>query len=97
MPLRCPVCRAETAAGTTCRRCKADLSLVAQIEAEREFRLRQVAEHLRAGSFDDALNELDLAQELRADHDIHRLRACVFALANDFESAFTEHAKATSA
>jgi hypothetical protein len=45
---------------------------------------------LDQADFDDALDELDQARALRSGADIDRFRACVFLLAEDFETATKE-------
>lgn len=92
MTLRCPVCRADNSSGPICRRCKADLSLLWAVEARRDYHLARAKTAASADDFDDALEELIEAEELRAGPDVRRLRACLFLLAGDFESAFREHA-----
>jgi Flp pilus assembly protein TadD len=94
MTLRCPVCRAENAAGPICRRCRADLSLLAAVEARRDHHLAAARTAVADSRFDDAVEELVRAAELRHGSDIHRLRACAFLLAGDFASARSEYAVA---
>jgi hypothetical protein len=43
--MRCPVCRADNNEGSNCRRCRADLSLLCQLEARRTELLRQAHQH----------------------------------------------------
>jgi hypothetical protein len=87
MTLRCPVCRADNSAPPACRRCKADLSMLWTVEAERADRLRRAAAAVRTGMLDEAVEELDMAEELRQGDDVRRLRACVHLLAGDYEAA----------
>jgi len=94
MTLRCPVCRAENAGGPACRRCRADLSLLAAVEARRDHHLAAARNALADGRFDDALKELARAEELRTGSDVRRVRACAFLLAGDFPSGLAEHAAA---
>ena len=58
---RCPVCRAAQTLGDTCRRCQADLRLVARVHRRLEYLQRLRAEALASG---DAKREQDLATEL---------------------------------
>ena len=94
MMLRCPVCRAENAAGPACRRCRADLSLLAAVEARRDHHLGAAWAALAGGRFDSALDELARAAKLRRGPDVHRVRAFAFLLAGDFPSALAEYAAA---
>jgi len=91
MLLRCPVCRAENSTGSACRRCRADLSLLAAVEDRRGFHLARAVTALRDRLFEAASAELDAAERLRAGPDIRRRRACTFLLAGDFSSAMAEH------
>ena len=96
MTLRCPVCRADNATGPACRRCRADLSLLAAVEARRDAHLARARTALRDGRLDEARDELTDAQKLRAGTDVRRLWACVFLLAGDFPAALAEHAAAVA-
>jgi hypothetical protein len=92
MTLRCPVCRAENTTGPACRRCRADLSLLAAVEARRDFHFTRACIALREGRLDAARNDLDRAEELRAGPDVRRVRACLSLLAGDFPAAWAQHA-----
>ena len=92
MTLRCPVCRADNSTGPTCRRCRADLSLLTDVEARRAGHLDAARSAIAAGRFDDALEELARAAELRGGPDLRRARACVLLLAGDFTGALAEQA-----
>jgi hypothetical protein len=94
MTLRCPVCRAENATGPICRRCRADLSLLAAVEARRDHHLAAARAAIHDSRFDDAIEDLARAEELRGGWDVRRLRACAFLLAGDFVSALAERAAA---
>ena len=79
MNLRCPVCRAENTTGPACRRCRADLTLLIAVEARREsFTSPCAVQAIHAGRFDDALEELTQAEELRAGPDVRGCAACVY-------------------
>ena len=72
MTIACPCCRAgnETA---TCRRCKADLSLLAAIEARREYLLD--AARAKLGRGEDASPMIEEATVLRVGSDAVQLHA----------------------
>ena len=86
--MRCPVCRAENTEETTCRRCRADLSLLAALEQARRADALGVGAHARAvarlvsghagGGADGAveLRRAEAVEEARGDplalHDAHR-------------------------
>src|ERR1043166_10279889 len=63
--MRCPVCRAENAEEPTCRRCKADLSLLVLVEQARRTALAKAA---LAAAKGDGVRTLHFAEEA------HRLR-----------------------
>ena len=88
MTLRCPVCRAENPTGPACRRCRADLSLLAAVEARRDFHLSRARTSIAEQRFDVAQDDLDQAEQLRAGADVHRLRACLHLSAGDFPAAW---------
>jgi hypothetical protein len=92
MTLRCPVCRAENTAVPLCRRCRADLSLLAAVEARRDGHLARARVALRDGRLADARDELTRAEELRTGPDVRQIRACLFLLSGDFSAALAEHA-----
>ena len=54
--IACPVCRAENAE-RTCRRCRADLGLLFDVEAQHEAARRRAVAGLLAGDFAAALGE----------------------------------------
>lgn len=80
MTIPCPCCRAANTANT-CRRCKADLSLLFAVEARREYHLtlaRRFAAELRT---EEAVTHLARATALRPGPDLNPLRAAVRLLA----------------
>ena len=92
MTLTCPCCKAATAADT-CRRCKADLSLLAAVETAREWHVtlaRRFAAELRTA---EAIAHLDHAAALRPGDDLDHLRSAVLLLGGRFADALaTYHA-----
>src|SRR3954462_3926374 len=106
MTLRCPVCRAENTSGPPCRRCRADLSLLAAVEARREFHFTRARDALRDGQLAPSRHQLDRAEELpaapaqelpgaedlRPGPDPRRVRACLLLLAGDFPAAWAGYA-----
>ena len=85
--MRCPVCRAENADDTTCRRCKADLSLLVTLEQTRQAKL---CEAMQAASTGDGASTLQLAEaahRLRPDRETWRWLAVAHLLLRDFARA----------
>ena len=86
MTFPCPCCRAsnETA---TCRRCKADLSLLVAIEARRQYLIDEARYALSEGRSANAA--LDEASGLRDGPDVAQLRTVVALLKGDYAGAMT--------
>jgi hypothetical protein len=85
----CPVCRATNDAGvTSCRRCKADLTLVAAVETRRAGLLGTAKSALATGDFDAALRHLTAAEAVRGGADVERLKAAAYLLNRDFPAAW---------
>jgi hypothetical protein len=87
-PIRCPVCRADNADGPTCRRCRADLSLLFRLERQRARALEGARRHAQAGDADGVLREAGQAHGLRKGEDSRRLLALGHLLARDFAGAW---------
>lgn len=90
---RCPACRADNT-DQTCRRCKADLSLLFALEAERCRKMEEAVRLLHEGKCDDAYAAAWHAQELRRGPDAARLIALASAARGDFAEALRWHAAA---
>ena len=84
MTIPCPCCRAsnETA---TCRRCKADLSLLVAVETRRQYLLDEARAELGRGG--DAQTMLDEVSGLRGGADAAQLRALAALLKGDYAGA----------
>lgn len=88
--MRCPACKAENAVGPTCRRCKADLSLLFHLEAQRE-RLRMQAEwHAGRGEGEQAVALAIRMDDLRAGKDALRLECMGHLLQRDYARAWQQ-------
>jgi len=77
MTIACPCCKATNTAAV-CRRCKADLSLLAGIEANREFHVAVAKRFAADDRWTDAERHLETAAGLRAGRDVDGLLAAVF-------------------
>lgn len=93
MALRCPVCKAENSAPPTCRRCKADLSLVFALERDRAAALAQARAALAAGRRSEALAQARRADGLRHDEASARLVAVAALLCGDYHLAWRAYAR----
>ena len=96
--MTCPVCRAANdAAATTCRRCKADLSLVVAVESRRVGLLSAAKSALTAGDCDAALRHLASAEAVRGGADVERVRATAHLANRDFAAAWRTYQRGQSA
>jgi len=94
--MRCPVCRADNAEGPLCRRCKADLSLLFEVEQRRDGFLAEARRHLHAGNYAEAVPVALRAEKIRGDRESRRLVAVASLLARNFEQAHRYHAGAVA-
>jgi ubiquinone biosynthesis protein UbiJ len=84
--VRCPVCRAENVEAT-CRRCKADLSLLLTLEQARQHALAQAANAAASGDGQAALQFAEDAHSLRRDPESWRWLAVASLLLRDYPRA----------
>lgn len=96
MKIACPTCRAENAE-PTCRRCKADLGLLFQLESAREALVVSAWQSVQAGQGSETLASAQSAGRLRQGTDTRRLEAMAFLLCRDFESAYNSYVKIVQA
>src|SRR5947207_621133 len=89
--MRCPVCRAELSSGPTCRRCRADLSLLFALEDQRQELLRRAAANLARGQGAAAANLAHQAVGIHLDADALRLRAAGALLCRDYAGAWRDY------
>src|SRR5580765_7909488 len=87
MPVPCPCCKASNDAGPSCRRCKADLSLLFAVEDERASLVAAARQLAAESRHSESLAALERAAQLRRTDDVLRLRAAVLLLARDFAAA----------
>jgi hypothetical protein len=85
--ITCPCCRAANDAGPTCRRCKADLSLLFAVADRRGFLVSEARKLAARGKFAEAVRSLEEAAALRAGDDVRRLTAAVQLLAGEYAAA----------
>lgn len=87
MTIRCPVCRADNDAGPACRRCKADLAPLFDLEARRARALEQAAHAAAHGAGEATLRHAREALMLREGADALRWLAAGHLLRRDFARA----------
>lgn len=86
--MRCPVCRADVAEGPNCRRCRADLTLLFDLEGQRRRALAAAYLCLQQRHPRQALVIAEGIHALRADAESRRLRALARLFCRDFASAW---------
>ncbi len=86
--MRCPVCKAENTLGPLCRRCKADLTLLFQLEEQRDRLLNTARSGLASGERAEALEQAESGDWMRRDPESMRLLALAHLLNRDFASAW---------
>jgi hypothetical protein len=96
MGLICPVCRADNPSGPTCRRCKADLSMLFALQEQRERLLAEARAALASGRPAEALARAGEADGLRRDEESARLVAVAALLCRDFHLAWRMYTAARS-
>jgi hypothetical protein len=90
MSILCPLCKVANEVGPQCRRCRADLSLLFAVEAQREAHFAAAREALAQGEPVLASHEARRADELRHGPDLARFRAVVALLRRDFGDAWLQ-------
>ncbi len=91
MSLNCPACRAGNEQGPNCRRCKADLSLLFAIEAQRSRLVAAARAAIADRQLDKAADAVREAGELRGGTDLTRLGAVIALRQRDFAKARSKH------
>jgi hypothetical protein len=94
--MRCPVCKAENAAETTCRRCRADLSLLVSLEQSRQTALAFAANAAAEGDGEGTLEYARRAHFLRPDCTSWRWLAIGYFLTRNFSQALAHYQHACS-
>src|SRR5262245_28191045 len=94
MTICCPLCRAANETGPACRRCRADLSMMFAVEAQREAHFAAARAALAQGEPIRASNEAQRAEELRHGPDLARFQAVLALLRRDFSAALQQYRRA---
>ena len=86
--LTCPVCKAQLEQGPQCRRCRADLSLLFDLQEQRQRILTEANLAVAAGRGEEVAILAERADALQRDSESQRLRALGCVLQRDFASAW---------
>lgn len=86
--MHCPVCRAQNDMGPQCRRCRADLSLLFTLDAQREQFLARAYQSAARGQWQQALAIGEGVDTWRRDEDSQRLLALSSLMCGDFARAW---------
>jgi hypothetical protein len=86
--MRCPVCRADNNQPPSCRRCRADLTLLFALEEQRRHAVVAAGACLARGRLGRALDLARGAAALRRGDDAERLLAVIHVLRRDFREAW---------
>ena len=86
--MRCPACAADNAQGPQCRRCRADLALLFNLDEQRGRLLDVARGELARGRTPEALRAAERAHELRRDEESRRLLAVCQLLQRNFAAAW---------
>jgi hypothetical protein len=88
MSISCPLCKAANDTGSHCRRCRADLSLLFAVEAQRQAHFAQARAALAQDEPILASHEAQRADESRHGPDLARFQAVLALLRRDFGEAW---------
>jgi len=92
--VRCPACRAENSEGPTCRRCKADLSLLFALEQQRACLLAEADRSFAQRDWAAVERSAAGAAEIRAGGDCSRYLAMAYLVNGKFEQALAAYRNA---
>jgi hypothetical protein len=95
--MRCPVCKADNGQGPLCRRCKADLAPLFDLEAARRARLDAARAAFAEARWAEAGAAAAEAGWLRRDGEAERLLAVARLLGGDFAGAWECYRQARAA
>jgi hypothetical protein len=87
-PLTCPVCRATNERGPSCRRCKADLSLLFGLREQRQRVLSAAYHEAARGRWRRAIALAQGVEALRADPEVRQLLAVAHLMQGDYAGAW---------
>ncbi len=94
--LICPVCRATNKDAVICRRCRADLSLLHELDDYRIALVERARGAVAVGDVEGAKDWLAEAERIRPGSDTERVAALVALLERDFAGAWHHYRLAFS-
>ncbi|SRR5579871_2702321 len=86
--MRCPVCKAVVEQGPQCRRCRADLSLLFDLERQAENSCTDAVRLANTGQLDEAMRSATNAAGVHRTVESQRLLALLHLVRRDFAGAF---------
>lgn len=89
--MRCPVCRADNTEGPGCRRCRADLTLLFQLEEQQARLLSAVRAAIRSQRWSEALQLAEQAHTLHRNQDSWQLLALCQLVLRQFPAAWRSY------
>src|SRR5215475_14276910 len=86
--MHCPICQAIVEQGPTCRRCKADLSLIIALDRQRQRLLQDARLKAVEGNLGEAHTLAAVSQTLHPTAEGYRILALCHLLRRDFAKAW---------
>ncbi len=89
--MRCPVCKAGNTTGSSCRRCRADLSLLFTLDEQRQALLAKAQQALQLRQPEQAEALAVQALRLRADGTVYQILAVSQLLQRNYAAAWRSY------
>jgi len=89
--MQCPVCKATNDQGPQCRRCRADLSLLYQLEDQRRQAVAEACRAAGRGQWGRALALAEGADALHSDQGSRGLVRAIRLLKRDYRGAWRDY------
>lgn len=84
----CPVCRAENTSGPGCRRCRADLTLIFDLQLHHDELLTRAKQFAAAGNWPEVVAIAEQAVNLRKDSASLQVAAIGWLMLGDYPRAW---------
>jgi hypothetical protein len=94
--MRCPVCKADNDQSTNCRRCRADLASLFELEKQQRRVLDGTYRCLAAGQVKRAFAIADGSRALQDSVEARRVAATSLLMAHDFAGAWRMYHSSTT-